>query len=177
MLCPTGASFSEAIGRGATGAERTLLPMSISADAITGFIGVVLGAGITGGVDIVLAKRAEHHDAAAARRLIHSELSAYAAALEHVVESGEWRPILLDELRERPQWTANCDRLARDLPNTTWKRMDWVYWNQQSFVARAQQGGTHPSLMANPFLTHVREALKELESLDPHLSSEATIAD
>jgi hypothetical protein len=136
----------------------------ISSDAIMGLVGVLTGSVVTGGFQLALAARIDHRDARAARRLVRSELGAYEAALAYLAENGTWLPPLREELLNRSQWTANSDRLARDLPVNVWKRIDFVYWDQATFVERIE--GNPARLQAQTLLDHVRAAISDLDQLD-----------
>ena len=143
----------------------------LSSDAIAGLIGVALGGGISGGFEVYRDRSANSRDARAARRLVHSELTAHAAALAEVVRTNVCPPLLLDELDIRTQFDTYCDRLARTVPVNIWNRIDWVYWNQRTLRVRIEAGGARPDALAQPLLFHARAAIKALEGLDKGLSA------
>jgi hypothetical protein len=59
-------------------------------DLVAGLVGVVVGALLTAGTSVYMARRREKRDARAARRIIQSELKEAAQAVDEALDHKEW---------------------------------------------------------------------------------------
>src|SRR5437764_14482456 len=84
--------------------------MHFSSDAVAGFVGVVTGSVITGGVQYSLLARDDRRTTRAARRLIASELSGLIGSLAMLAKHR--KDLLSDVVPETPEFDKHRDTLA-----------------------------------------------------------------
>jgi hypothetical protein len=87
-------------------------------------IGVVVGAGATGGFQWWLTARTDRRDARAARRLVNAELTQIAFAVKAVAEHPEWGSSaeMQRRMTAHASWDAYAEVLARELSKTSGPR-------------------------------------------------------
>jgi hypothetical protein len=103
------------------------------AQAIFGLIGVIIGAAVTGGVDLVLERRREDAAARQAKRLVASELHTMWVHLALLAREGRTPTTPPEKYGERflpfALWEGHRASLARVVSDADWEALFLLYDN------------------------------------------------
>lgn len=136
--------------------------VAISSDAVAGFVGVVTGSVITGGVQFTLAIRADRRRGRVARRLLASELGLMYTAVDTGALMGRWDWVKRFETAEH---NAHREEFAFD-KSKTWQAVETAYATFTSVASLAAITPEVPSVtllrMAEVALSAIEDALRQL---------------
>ena len=129
-------------------------------ETVAGFLGVLLGGIITGGVTYWMQWRRERREARGARRVVESEIDEATAALTAIKGQEKWPPGWIQHWSE--SWEAVRPALALDLSDDSFKRIAEAYL-YMSRLETGLAGRPHRGFVETdgPFLEEVSNSLDE----------------
>jgi hypothetical protein len=102
------------------------------AEAIFGLIGVLIGALVTGGLDLILERRREKKLVRRAIRLVGDELHKVWVSLSMLVQAGTAPPMQEPEpelFLPTSAWAAHREILVDEIPNDAWDEIAFLLGN------------------------------------------------
>jgi hypothetical protein len=151
------------------------------ASGVYSLIGVVVGAGATGGFQWWVAARKDSRDARAARRLVNRELTRMAFAIKSVSEQPQWTQSakIQQGLTSHPSWDRYAEVLARELSKAEWSTLPVAYEMAEELAefvsiawgdAAAQKGNEVLIERARELVRRALEATKDRETELPYVA-------
>lgn len=130
--------------------------------AVAGLVGV----GLSGGVQVLLAVRADRRDRRGCARALEAELGELIAVIQLVGRTKQWK-LLEEHYAETPAWESNREQLARHLHRTGWTAVRVAYARFSGLRATARGftiiGGTADAQVEGILQNLADEAVEALQ--------------